>query len=165
MIANPYRCPKCGNLLIRKEGRYGSFMACPRYPECRYTRAMWTYAAAGIKPLCEKCLGEGKLPFVKNGKTIPNVLVYCDCYQEPRYDPHPYSDDLIDFPISWDFHRALSVDAGLPDPGAIIPQILKPEIQQTPISFNEEKVSKELTIIVGEVLKLKSKKRKYTTYK
>jgi DNA topoisomerase-1 len=31
-------CPNCGKLLVRKFGRRGAFLACPGYPECRYTR-------------------------------------------------------------------------------------------------------------------------------
>jgi DNA topoisomerase I len=31
-------CPNCGKLLVRKFGRRGAFLACPGYPECKYTR-------------------------------------------------------------------------------------------------------------------------------
>jgi len=31
-------CPNCGRMLVRKFGRRGAFLACPGYPECRYTR-------------------------------------------------------------------------------------------------------------------------------
>ncbi|MGH7742154.1 MAG: type I DNA topoisomerase, partial [Candidatus Eiseniibacteriota bacterium] len=31
-------CPNCGKLLVRKFGRRGAFLACPGYPECRFTR-------------------------------------------------------------------------------------------------------------------------------
>lgn len=30
-------CPNCGSLLVIKRGRFGPFLACPRYPECKYT--------------------------------------------------------------------------------------------------------------------------------
>ena len=30
-------CPRCGNLLKRREGRFGEFYGCRSYPECRYT--------------------------------------------------------------------------------------------------------------------------------
>ena len=29
-------CPQCGKKMIAKEGRYGQFVACPGYPQCRY---------------------------------------------------------------------------------------------------------------------------------
>ncbi len=31
-------CPNCGRQLIRRFGRRGAFLACPGYPECKYTR-------------------------------------------------------------------------------------------------------------------------------
>lgn len=31
-------CPKCGNMLKKRNGKYGEFWGCSRYPECRYTR-------------------------------------------------------------------------------------------------------------------------------
>ena len=31
------KCPKCGNLLKKRSGMYGTFWGCMSYPECRYT--------------------------------------------------------------------------------------------------------------------------------
>lgn len=31
-------CPQCGKNLVYKHGRFGRFLACPAYPECRYTK-------------------------------------------------------------------------------------------------------------------------------
>ena len=43
--ANPRACPKCGDgRLGLKLGRYGAFVGCSNYPECRYTRQL---AASG----------------------------------------------------------------------------------------------------------------------
>jgi DNA topoisomerase I len=46
------KCPECkeGDLVI-KEGRYGPFVACSRYPECRYTRNIEN-KVNGTCPLC-----------------------------------------------------------------------------------------------------------------
>ncbi|WP_157208717.1 NERD domain-containing protein [Mariniflexile maritimum] len=30
-------CPKCGNKLIKKSGKYGKFYGCDNFPKCRYT--------------------------------------------------------------------------------------------------------------------------------
>ena len=30
------RCPKCGGELIERYGRYGRFLGCKNYPNCRY---------------------------------------------------------------------------------------------------------------------------------
>lgn len=32
------RCPKCGGQLIKKSGKYGKFIGCSNYPNCKYTR-------------------------------------------------------------------------------------------------------------------------------
>lgn len=32
------RCPKCGNILRRRSGKYGAFWGCAGYPACKYTR-------------------------------------------------------------------------------------------------------------------------------
>ncbi len=31
-------CPECGSLLRKRNGKYGPFMGCSNYPECRFTR-------------------------------------------------------------------------------------------------------------------------------
>ena len=31
-----YKCPRCGNELKQKEGKYGAFYGCSNYPKCRY---------------------------------------------------------------------------------------------------------------------------------
>ena len=37
-ISDKFICPKCGNILRYINGRYGEFVGCHGYPECRYTR-------------------------------------------------------------------------------------------------------------------------------
>ena len=52
-------CPQCGEgKLLEKWGRFGRFLACERYPECKYTRNLGESAQAepeqaGIT--CDKC--------------------------------------------------------------------------------------------------------------
>ena len=36
------KCPKCGSPMMIKRGRFGKFLACSRYPECKYTQGMST---------------------------------------------------------------------------------------------------------------------------
>jgi hypothetical protein len=31
-------CPCCGGKLVARRGRYGAFLGCGNYPDCRYTR-------------------------------------------------------------------------------------------------------------------------------
>ena len=44
-------CPNCGAMLVYRRGRFGKFLACPRFPECRYTQTLLTY----IDAPCPKC--------------------------------------------------------------------------------------------------------------
>lgn len=31
-------CPRCGNQLVRRKGRYGNFTGCSNYPKCKFTK-------------------------------------------------------------------------------------------------------------------------------
>jgi DNA topoisomerase-1 len=53
--ADPRRCPLCGaGQLSLKLGRFGAFVGCSNYPECRFTRRL------GVKPEAEETEGEVK---------------------------------------------------------------------------------------------------------
>jgi DNA topoisomerase I len=64
-IALDEACPDCGSQLRMRFGRYGPFIACSNYPECKYTRNLEEPAAAGDGageaateeeiPPCEEC--------------------------------------------------------------------------------------------------------------
>ncbi|MDD3921770.1 MAG: DNA topoisomerase, partial [Eubacteriales bacterium] len=45
------QCDKCGAMMVYKMGRYGRFLACPNFPECRNTKPILKY----IKAPCPKC--------------------------------------------------------------------------------------------------------------
>ena len=32
------KCPECGNPLVKRKGKYGEFVACSNYPECKYIK-------------------------------------------------------------------------------------------------------------------------------
>ncbi|OQB12225.1 MAG: DNA topoisomerase 1 [Firmicutes bacterium ADurb.Bin193] len=44
-------CEKCGRNMVYKMGRYGKFLACPGFPECRNTKALMQEAGVSC-PLC-----------------------------------------------------------------------------------------------------------------
>jgi len=44
-------CEKCGRMMVYKFGRYGKFLACPGYPECKNTKAI----VETIDVPCPKC--------------------------------------------------------------------------------------------------------------
>lgn len=47
-------CEKCGRMMVIKTGRYGRFLACPGYPECKNTKPLIIETAA----TCPKCGGK-----------------------------------------------------------------------------------------------------------
>ena len=49
-------CENCGKKLVKKWGRNGQFLACPGFPECRYTRPL--EKDAPIERNCPQCGGE-----------------------------------------------------------------------------------------------------------
>ncbi len=46
-------CDKCGAQMVYRVGRYGKFLACPNFPDCRNTKPILTY----IEAKCPKCGG------------------------------------------------------------------------------------------------------------
>lgn len=32
------RCPSCSGVLLVRKGKYGKFLGCSNYPECKYTK-------------------------------------------------------------------------------------------------------------------------------
>ena len=44
-------CDKCGALMVYKMGRYGKFLACPNFPDCRNTKPILNY----IEAPCPSC--------------------------------------------------------------------------------------------------------------
>ena len=47
-------CEKCGRMMVIKYGRYGKFLACPGYPECKNTKPL----VENIDEPCPKCGGK-----------------------------------------------------------------------------------------------------------
>jgi len=37
-VSEEYRCQRCNGMLVKRIGRYGEFLGCNHYPDCRYTR-------------------------------------------------------------------------------------------------------------------------------
>jgi DNA topoisomerase-1 len=49
-------CPNCGRMLIKKFGRRGAFLACPGYPECKFTRPVDdAELPTPVEGTCELC--------------------------------------------------------------------------------------------------------------
>lgn len=123
-------CPHCGSHLIVRDGQYGEFHACPRFPRCKYTESIEGDTYYGIykppSPYCEKCNHTGFLPFIKNDKVIPHARIYCECHKdEEHYQPVRPED--FDYPMSYSFYRSLCQYQGWPEPGSceLLPRALE----------------------------------------
>ncbi|MGH2349317.1 MAG: type I DNA topoisomerase [bacterium] len=67
-------CPECGRPLVRKHGRYGEFIACSGFPECKYTRPI------GIGITCPRCkTGEIVERRSRRGRTFYGCNRYPEC--------------------------------------------------------------------------------------
>ena len=47
------QCEKCGRMMVYKQGRFGKFLACPGYPECKNTKSI-TEQTDVLCPNCGK---------------------------------------------------------------------------------------------------------------
>ncbi|GAA8272742.1 type I DNA topoisomerase [Helicobacter pylori] len=70
-------CPKCGGELVKKNSRYGEFIACNNYPKCKYVKQTENANDGDKQELCEKCGGEMVQKFSRNG-----AFLACNNYPE-----------------------------------------------------------------------------------
>jgi DNA topoisomerase-1 len=79
-------CPKCGKPLVRRTGRFGPFVGCSGFPECRYIQPKTT----GVK--CPEC-GKGELveKRTRKGRTFFGCDQYPDCKFATWKPPLPLS--------------------------------------------------------------------------
>lgn len=68
-------CEKCGRLMVYKTGKFGKFLACPGFPECRNTKAITK--EIGIK--CPKCGKEIIEKKSRRGKLFFGCSAYPVC--------------------------------------------------------------------------------------
>jgi DNA topoisomerase-1 len=71
------QCEKCGRTMVYKYGRFGRFLACPGYPECKNTKPI--RKTMGVK--CPKC-GDGDILERKSKKG----RLFYGCNQYPKCD-------------------------------------------------------------------------------
>ncbi len=69
-------CEKCGRKMVYKQGRFGKFLACPGFPECRNTKAI----VNTIDAKCPKCGGKVIVRKSKKGVT------FYTCENSPECD-------------------------------------------------------------------------------
>ena len=70
-------CDKCGRMMVVKQGRFGKFLACPGFPECRNAKPL--LRDTGV--LCPKCGGR----IVERKSRRGRAFFGCDRYPECDY--------------------------------------------------------------------------------
>jgi DNA topoisomerase-1 len=82
------KCPECGAAMVMKRGRFGRFLACTRYPECKGTKPV------SIGVTCPKgCGGYVSEKRSRRGRTFYGCSSYPKCdfvsWDRPRNEPCP----------------------------------------------------------------------------
>ncbi|MCF8024279.1 MAG: type I DNA topoisomerase [Desulfobacteraceae bacterium] len=75
-------CEKCGRSMVVKQGRYGEFLACSGYPECKHTKSINGGAPAqstGVPCPQEGCSGEIMERKSRRGKVFYGCSRYPNC--------------------------------------------------------------------------------------
>ena len=82
-------CEKCGRRMVVKVGRYGKFIACPGYPECKNVKKY--VEEVGVK--CPKCEGDVIIKRTRKGKVFYGCSNYPTCdfvsWNEPTAERCP----------------------------------------------------------------------------
>jgi len=73
-------CPECGSELLDKRGRFGKFLACSAYPDCRYTRNLDGTGRAEDEPANENCPTCSRPMVIKHGRF--GKFIACSGYPE-----------------------------------------------------------------------------------
>ena len=72
-------CPLCGNPLVVRSGKYGKFVACSNYPNCKYVKKKEKQVVEICK--CPECDGMIVEKTTKKGK----VFYGCNNYPKCKY--------------------------------------------------------------------------------
>lgn len=78
-------CPKCGKPMAIKMGRYGKFMACSGYPDCKFTKSF--QIKIGVK--CPQCGHELVERINKKKRIFYGCSNYPDCQFATNLKPLP----------------------------------------------------------------------------
>ena len=81
-------CEKCGRPMVLKKGRYGQFLACSGYPDCKNTRRILVGADGSLETKKDQLLDE-KCPKCKNQLVIKHgrygEFTACSAYPDCKY--------------------------------------------------------------------------------
>ena len=83
-------CEKCGRHMVIKTGKYGKFLACPGYPECKNVKKYVEMNGAD----CPKCDGKVVIKHTKKGRIFYGCSNYPKCdfisWDEPTKEKCPH---------------------------------------------------------------------------
>ncbi len=88
-------CPKCGGELVKKNSRYGEFIACNNYPKCKYVKQTENANDGAKQELCEKCGGEMVQKFSRNGAFLA-CNNYPECKNTKSLKNTPSANEIIE---------------------------------------------------------------------
>lgn len=88
-------CPKCGGELVKKNSRYGEFIACNNYPKCKYVKQTENANDGAKQELCEKCGGEMVQKFSRNGAFLA-CSNYPECKNTKSLKNTPNANEIIE---------------------------------------------------------------------
>ena len=81
-------CENCGRPMVLKRGRFGQFMACTGYPECKTTRRLDQGKKVPDIPLDEKCPQCGRNLLLRHGRF--GEFISCSGYPECKWVKQNY---------------------------------------------------------------------------
>lgn len=88
-------CEQCGRKMVIKMGRYGKFIACPGYPECKNVKSL----VESIGVACPKCNGEVVVKKSKRGRVFYGCNNYPECdfvsWTEPSNEKCPHCGQIL----------------------------------------------------------------------
>lgn len=73
-------CPQCSSALVYKVGRYGKFIGCSSYPNCKYIESLNKPADTGVD--CPEC-HQGKI--MKRKSRMGKIFYSCSRYPDCKY--------------------------------------------------------------------------------
>ncbi|UOS34009.1 type I DNA topoisomerase [Helicobacter pylori] len=88
-------CPKCGGELVKKNSRYGEFIACNNYPKCKYVKQTENANDGAKQESCEKCGGEMVQKFSRNGAFLA-CNNYPECKNTKSLKNTPKANEIIE---------------------------------------------------------------------
>ncbi|GHS40699.1 DNA topoisomerase 1 [Helicobacter pylori] len=88
-------CPKCGGELVKKNSRYGEFIACNNYPKCKYVKQTENANDVAKQESCEKCGGEMVQKFSRNGAFLA-CNNYPECKNTKSLKNTPNANEIIE---------------------------------------------------------------------